>query len=124
MRVSQFLMIVPVLLQAVLTLAVSAFYWHRQMTGAVGDRLASTYRAQFDLPVLFYAGSLFAYAMRIVDVRILIFATLFALAQSIGVASGLRLDSGKGQAVANLASVLAVAGLWAMIALHFFHSGF
>lgn len=123
MRVSQFVMIVPMLLQAVLGLAVAASYFHREWSGGAGKRLAGAYRAQFELPVLFYAGSLVAYAMRIVDERIIFFAMLFALAQVAGTAASL---SGRDTptAAASLVSVFSAAGLWTMIGLYFFKSGF
>ncbi|MBU2581907.1 MAG: hypothetical protein KJ622_09335 [Alphaproteobacteria bacterium] len=124
MRVSQFLVIVPVLAQALLGIAVAGLHFYREWRSAAGDRLSALYRAQFELPVLFYAGSLFAYAMRIVDERVLFFAMLFVLAQLAGCLAGLLFESDNAAAAASLLSVLAAAGLWAMIGLHFFNSGF
>ncbi|MBU1212885.1 MAG: hypothetical protein KJ587_16670 [Alphaproteobacteria bacterium] len=124
MRVSQFLIIVPVLVQVALALLVAGLCWWRSSRSSGSGRLDAAYRAQFELPVLFYAGSLFAFAMRIVDERILFFATLFALAQVTGAVFGLLLRNENGQAVAGLVSVFAAAALWVMIAAHVVNSGF
>lgn len=124
MRVSQLLIIVPVLAQVALSLAVCALYWWRQWSNSDSEPLRTAYRAQFELPVLFYAGSLFAYAVRIVDVGILFFAMLFALAQTASVITGLKWANPKVQFTADALSVLAVAALWFMIARYFFFSGF
>lgn len=124
MRVSQYLMIVPVLLQAALALAVAGLYWWRSWKASAGVELTESYRAQFELPVLFYAGGFFAYAMRIVDERVLFFATLFALAQVTGVVFGLFFRNENGQIATALVSVFAAAAMWVMIAAHFFNSGF
>ncbi|KUO58379.1 MAG: hypothetical protein APF80_05660 [Alphaproteobacteria bacterium BRH_c36] len=124
MRVSQFLIIVQVMVQVALGLVVAGLFWWRRSSASGDGRLDEAYRGQFELPVLFYAGSLFAFAMRIVDERILFFATLFALAQVTGAVFGLLLRNEKGQAVAGLVSVFAAAVLWVMIAAHFVNSGF
>lgn len=124
MRVSQLLLIVPVLIQAVLSIAVCLLYWLEQWKRQPFDGLAGVYRAQFELPLLFYAASLFAYALRIVDVRLLFFATLFAVSQATATVVALRSQEAATSTAAQFASVLAVGGLWAMIGWQLFNSGF
>lgn len=124
MRVSQFLIVVPLLMQAVLSLMVVAIYWRRRLLGAPHERLAACYRSQFELPVLFYAGALSAFAMRIVDEWVLFFGMLFVLSEAVVIVAMLALESRKVQVSASLVAVTAAAMLWATIALQFIHSGF
>lgn len=124
MRVSQFLMIVPVLVQVMLTVALFVPLWRERLTGTQGGRFAAVYRAQFELPVLFYVASLFAYAMRLVDAGVLFLALLFVLSQIVEAVSALAIGKGSVCNGAAFVAALAVIGMWAKIAAHFAFAGF
>lgn len=124
MRVSQFLIIVPALVQVLLTLVLFVPYWRERLSAKDGGRFADVYRAQFELPVLFYAAVLFAYAMRLVDAGILFLALLFVLSQIVEVVSVLAIENSSVRTAAAWVAALAVLGLWAKIAAHFAIAGF
>ena len=124
MRVSQFLIILPVLAQVLLTLALFVSYWRERLSGVEGGRFAEVYRAQFELPVLFYAAVLFAYAMRLVDAGILFLAVLFVLSQIVEAVSALAIENSSLRSASAWVAALAVFGVWAKIAAHFAFAGF
>ena len=124
MRVSQCLIIVPVLVQVLLTLVLFAPNWRERLSGKGEGRFADVYRAQFELPVLFYAAALFAYAMRLVDAGILFLALLFVLSQIVEVVSALAIENSSARSAAAWVAALAVLGMWAKIAAHFAFAGF
>lgn len=101
MRVSQTLILIPVLMQVGLTLCLFPFLFLRRARSMKergqrpndialandGDwsedarKLANNYKSQFELPVLFYVIALFAYALRLVDVWMLGLAVVFAVSR-------------------------------------------
>jgi hypothetical protein len=123
-RVSQFLIFVPVLMQVSVSLLVTARYWQHWLSGGFDEVIADCYRAQFEMPVLFYGAALSAFALRIVDERFLFFAALFAFAEGVGAVALLAFSNKSLRASSSLAAALAAAALWGIIALHFVFSGF
>lgn len=124
MRVSQYLIIIPVLAQVIVTLAVCAAHHVNSFQGRSNDHLKKTYSEQFELPVLFYAASAFAYAFRIIDEWQLAFALLFVVAHMVHTILGSAGMSTTTRHTASLLAVLAVASMWFKIAMHFAQSGF
>lgn len=128
MRVSQFLIVVPVLVQVMLTMVLFVPHWRKRPGGGLGassgGRFTDLYRAQFELPVLFYAAALFAYAMRLVDQWTLFLAVLFMLAQIVDAVSALALGNRVARSVAVCVAALAALGMWIKIAAHFAVAGF
>jgi len=124
MRVSQFLIILPVALQVIVTFILFGFHWRTRLAGEGSNRFTEVYRAQFELPVLFYGAALFGYAMRIIDPWHLFFAVLFVLAQVTEAGGVLVLNSGGVRTAAVLVAAFAVLGMWLMIAAHFSVAGF
>jgi MAPEG family protein len=128
MRVSQFLIVVPALVQVMLTLVLFVPSWRERLgrgpAGPSGGRYTDVYRAQFELPVLFYAAALFAYAMRLVDPWLLFLAVLFVLAQIVEAVSALAFGNRSARSVAVCVAALAALGMWVNIAAHFAVAGF
>ncbi|MCH9808367.1 MAG: hypothetical protein K0U74_11595 [Alphaproteobacteria bacterium] len=124
MRVSQLLILIPVFVQVILTLMVFAVCWRRRSAGPSGDQLAGLYGSLFQLPVLFYVATAFAFSMRAIDERMLLAAMAFVVAQLVEVTMAIGSGSGGGNSLCMAASGVAVATMWGLIGLQLFASGF
>ncbi len=139
MRVSQFLIVIPVLAEILLILAVAtaaliarAFAAPTTEVKAApghGSRDWDTaYRERLGLPLVFLATALLVYGLRLVDERVLFLASLFFVADL--AAAGLRLfafdarGADRRVAVAQIVGLSAIAALAVIVGLHFVHAGF
>lgn len=124
MRFTQYLIVIPVLAQVAVTLTVWCAHWLAELRGSKIGALASANKKQFELPLLFYSASAFAYSFRLVDEWQLLMALGFVL--SFTLATSLEVFSGNHTVVAVILAIaaLAVAGMWISIAAHFASAGF
>ena len=122
MRVSQLLIFVPVLALVVVSLTVLGADVLQRKSEHSGLLLAR--RLQFELPVFFLSGCLFAYAVRRVDEWVLAAALAFVVAHFVQTFMAVASDNGKRSDVAELAAFVAVAMLWLTVAIGLLASGF
>lgn len=133
MRVSQFLIFLPLAIEAALAALVAVAVWLSALQGVdrsrSQDSLGRALSERFELPVLFYSGALTAYAMRLVDLEVMVFATLFVIADIVATVArtgpGVRQTwGGRLLAIAQLVALAAVVGIWGRLAMHFVEAGF
>lgn len=143
MRVSQFLIVVPMLAQIALILGVGAGALLGRVFSREGDcrlnggdggsspigRWKLAFNERLGLPLLFLLSGLLAYSLRLIDERVLFVASVFVFAD--GAAAVLRIlargpscRAERRVAAAQFVGLLAIAALSAIIAAHFVRSGF
>lgn len=122
MRVSQFLIVVPVLAVVGIGFAVIAVDTWRRLRGESG--LGRAYQAQFELPVLFYAGCLFAHGFRLVDEYVLGAAVMFVIAHFAQSLLQVHGSNAQGGLWARTAGLVSLGVVWSVVAAHFLVAGF
>ncbi len=144
MRIAQNLIFLPMLVQAVLTIAVlialfparvASMRTRRQSlrditvaTDAAWERQAlkvsNNYKSQFELPVLFYVACVLALALRQVDIWFLSLAFLFTLSRIVH--SGLHIGSEwlVGRFLAFCCGLIIVVALWVLLTVRLVAAGF
>ncbi len=124
MRVTQYLIVVPILAQVAVTLTVWCTHWLAEIRGLKTAALENANKKQFELPLLFYSAVAFAYSFRLVDEWQLLMALGFVL--SFAIATSLEVFSGNHAVAAVILAIaaLAVTGMWIRIAAHFATAGF
>lgn len=124
MRVSQYLIVIPVLAQVAVTLTVWVTHWLAEAKGSNTPSLTAAKNQQFELPLLFYTACAFAYSFRLVDEWQLLLALGFVLALALGMLRG-AYSAKPATLRASLAlAALAVTAMWLKIAAHFATAGF
>jgi hypothetical protein len=87
--------------------------WSEQAT-----KVASNYRNQFELPVLFYAAVAFALQTSAVDVLMVVLAWVFAVSRLAHAAIHIGPNVVMWRGTAFLVGFVALAAMWARLALH------
>jgi hypothetical protein len=143
-RVSQLLIFIPLFAQVTLTLAILVALGtarardlterklHPDKIALAGpeawsegpQKLAASYRNQFELPLLFYVACLFAFQARFIDMSFLVLASLFVVSRVVHAAIHIGPNRVRPRFYAFLAGLLMLAAMWGLLAYQIVTRGF
>jgi hypothetical protein len=91
--------------------------------GGAGAAGGQQFQEQFELPVLFYAGTAFALVTRNVDMAMFLLAWIFVLSRLVHAAVHLGSNVIMWRGSAYLVGFAALVGLWGLLAVRVIWSG-